>query len=84
MNFPDCNLPRQGIARLTLIHANIKSILNKITQKISDSELNISNLLNKNNGEYAYTVIDIDSDVESTVIDGLKEIEGMIRVRIIR
>ncbi len=84
VNFPYCNLPRQGIARLTLIHANIKSILNKITQKISDSELNISNLLNKNNGEYAYTVIDIDSDIDSAVIDGLKEIEGMIRVRIIR
>ena len=84
VNFPNCYQTRQGVARLTLIHKNIKNTLNKITQKLAENEINIANLLNNNNGDYAYTVIDIDSDIDVSVVNSFNEIEGMLRVRIIR
>lgn len=84
VNFPDCNQQRQGICRLTFIHKNIKNILNQMTTLLSEKEINIANLLNNNNGDYAYTIVDIDGDVEMSTLESFKSIEGMIRVRVIR
>ncbi len=84
VNFPNCYQPRQGVCRIALFHKNVKNILNNITSLLSEKEANISNLLNNNNGDYAYTLIDIDCDVENSIANNFMDIEGMIRVRIIR
>ena len=35
-------------------------------------------------GEYAYTMIDIDSDVTDSVIEDLTKVKDVLRVRVIR
>ncbi|MEG2002788.1 MAG: 3-phosphoglycerate dehydrogenase family protein [Clostridia bacterium] len=84
VNFPNCNQPRQGVCRLALIHKNVKNILNQITNLLSEKEINIANLLNNNNGDFAYTIVDLDSDIDMSAIESFKAIDGMIRVRLIR
>ena len=45
--------------------------------------MNIADLSNKSKGAYAYTMIDIDSDIPADVADDLRKIEGVLRVRVL-
>ncbi len=38
-------------------------------------------MLNKNRGDFAYTVLDVDNEVSANVIDDIKKINGILRVR---
>ena len=46
-------------------------------------DINIAGMTNKSRGEYAYTVLDVDSIFPEDVANKLKEIEGIIRVRVL-
>lgn len=84
VNFPRVFQARQGTMRLTFIHKNIKNTLSLITTILAENEINIENLINNNNGNYAYTIVDVDNEVSKDTIDKFKKIEGIIRVRAIQ
>lgn len=84
VNFPTCTMARSGKNRIAIIHLNIKDMINKITSKISAKNHNISNFVNKSQGEYAYSMIDIDDEADETLRNEIESIEGVIRVRIIK
>ena len=46
--------------------------------------INIDGLMNKSKGEYAYTMLDLDHTPSQHAVEALKEINGVIRVRVIR
>ena len=50
----------------------------------ADDNMNIADMTNKSKGEYAYTMIDIDSDVTDSVIEDLTKVKDVLRVRVIR
>ena len=50
----------------------------------SEAGINISDMVNSSKGEYAYTMIDVDSDITPEFVDKLSAIEGVIRVRVIK
>jgi D-3-phosphoglycerate dehydrogenase len=56
----------------------------KITGKIADINVNISDMINKSRGNYAYNIIDIDSEVDEKELLSSLNFEGVISVRIIR
>jgi len=62
-------------------------MVGQISSVISDSELNIADMINRSRGDYAYTMIDIDSEVNGDVVPSLEEkirgIDGMVTVRVI-
>ena len=58
-------------------------MVGQITAVIASDNINISDMINKSRKELAYTVIDTDSDVNQSVIDDIKSIDGVIRVRVI-
>ncbi|MCM3567086.1 phosphoglycerate dehydrogenase [Neobacillus mesonae] len=88
VNFPNANLPYTGKVRVTVFHQNIPHMVGKITSIISNYHLNIADMVNRSRGNYAYTIIDIDNEVNGDVIPGLGElldnIDGVIRARIIK
>jgi D-3-phosphoglycerate dehydrogenase len=45
--------------------------------------LNIHNMVNKSRGEMAYTLVDVDSPIQSAVIDAISAIDGVLSVRAI-
>ena len=83
VNFPNTSLPRTGTARLCIFHRNVPRMLNACLDVIGQENLNVDNLVNKARGDYAYSIIDIDSQVNPSVVDTLSAIEGIIRVRLI-
>ena len=85
VNFPACDM---GIcakpARVTILHRNIPNLLSRFTTAVAQDGINISDMLNRSKGEYAYTMLDLDSKVSQAAMDHLKQIDGVLRVRVIQ
>jgi D-3-phosphoglycerate dehydrogenase / 2-oxoglutarate reductase len=87
VNFPNTFLEYTGKRRVTVFHKNVPNMVGNITAALSNYNLNIADMVNRSRGEYAYTMIDIDNDINGDVIPGLEEkisqVENIITVRII-
>ena len=83
VNFPNVIMERSGAQRLCVIHRNVPAILASITTQLSKDGVNVENLTNKSKGEYAYTLVDTGSAVEEKVIEDIRKVAGIIRLRVI-
>ncbi|MBM6948886.1 phosphoglycerate dehydrogenase [Mordavella massiliensis] len=84
VNYPDCDMGKPGNnKRIVLLHYNKPNMLGQFTKILADDNMNIADLSNKSKGAYAYTMIDIDSDIPADVADDLRKIEGVLRVRVL-
>ena len=85
VNFPNCDM---GIcdkaSRITILHKNIPNTLSKFTMVLSTEDINISDLVNRSRGEYAYTMLDLDHVPSQRAVEMLKKVDGVLRVRVIR
>ncbi len=84
VNFPNVSFARADGDRLALIHANKVGMLGLMTEKVASKGLNIENLINKARGDIAYTILDFNTEVPDEIVESLRAIDGMIRVRVIR
>ena len=84
VNYPAVNLAPSEKHRITIMHKNISGIVSKITSGLANEDVNIDNMVNKSKGEYAYTVIDSDTEASAEAINALKKINGIIRIRVIK
>ena len=82
VNFPNCDM---GVctkaSRITILHKNIPNMLSQLTNVLAGENINISDLINRSRGEYAYTMFDLDSIPSESAIEKLNQIDGVIRVR---
>jgi D-3-phosphoglycerate dehydrogenase len=81
VNFPEAKMPRAGKERLAITHKNIPNMVGQISTAVADAGANIVDMLNKSRDDVAYTLIDLESEISDTVIDNLKQIEGILTVR---
>ena len=51
---------------------------------LGDADVNVSDMTNKAKGDYAYSLLDLDSPVTEDVLDQLRKIDGVLRVRVIK
>lgn len=84
VNLPAVSLQRSGAARITVIHKNQPNMIATITDTISKDGINIANFLDKNRGEFAYSIIDVDSEVSAAAVEDIKKIDGVIKIRVIK
>lgn len=82
VNYPACDM---GICtkagRVAIFHKNIANMITKFTACFGDEGINIVEMTNKSRGEYAYTMMDIESPATEEILGKLSEIEGVFRVR---
>ena len=85
VNFPTIDM---GVctkaSRILLLHKNIPNSLGQFTSVVARDNLNISDLLNRSKGSYAVTMLDLDTPASQAVLDDLRSIEGVLRVRLIK
>ena len=85
VNFPNCDMGICNKAgRVTILHRNIPNTLSRFTGAMAKENINISDLVNRSRGEYAYTMLDLDHPAPDSVIEELKNMDGVLRVRKIR
>ncbi len=83
VNLPTVVLERTGEARICIIHRNIPGMLTTIMPIFAKDQVNIENMMNKSAGAYAYSVFDVNSVIPESVVDDLKAVPGVLRVRVI-
>jgi len=83
VNLPDCEIPYVGKKRICVIHRNVAKVVGPITSLFADRAINIDNMLGKSKGEYAYIMLDVDSDNVDGVEEELLRMESVIKVRVI-
>ena len=82
VNYPSCSMPRTTEHRLTILHKNAHNILAQITGTVGNEGINIANLTNQSKGDYAVTILDVDSKVSDDAIKHISQVEGIIKVRV--
>jgi D-3-phosphoglycerate dehydrogenase len=81
VNFPTMEVPRSTPVRVCVLHRNVPNMLAQISGMISDAGVNIDNMTNRSKKDNAYTVLDVESDVADSVLESIRAIDGVIRVR---
>ena len=84
VNMPNVVMERSGVARVCVIHRNVPSMLANIMAVLSKEGINIEHMTSKSRGDYAYTVLDVDTLIDDEVRREMKAIENVIRVRILQ
>ena len=84
VNYPDCDMGLRGDkTRILVLHHNVPNMIGQISAILAKDNMNIADLTNKSKGKYAYTMIDVDSEVPDGVVEELKQIGEVLRVRVI-
>lgn len=85
VNYPKCDM---GICnakgRVAIMHKNVANMITQFTALFGEQGINISDMMNKSKGEYAYTMLDVESEVTDKMVEALKAIDGVIRVRVVK
>ena len=85
VNFPNCDMGTcVAVGRIAITHKNIPNMISQLTKILGAEGLNIADMTNKSKGEYAYTLIDLESAASAEALDALKSIEGVSRVRVVK
>lgn len=82
VNMPNAEMDCNAAHRITITHKNIPNVLNKITGLFTDA--NISDFMNRSKGNIAYTILDLDSDIPKETVRSMEELDGIIRVRVVK
>lgn len=81
VNMPNCALPRQGKSRITVFHRNVKNMLGSITSIIGGEGVNISNMLSRAKGDFAYLMLDLDEELSTDALARISGLNDVIKVR---
>ena len=85
VNFPNCDMGICNKAgRVAILHRNIPNTLSRFTGAMASCGINISDMMNRSRGEYAYTMLDLDHPAPDSVIDQLNAMDEVLRARKIR
>ena len=85
VNFPDCSMGAcTASGRVGILHKNVKGMIGQITTALAEADINVSDLTNKGKGDYAYSLLDLDSAIDASTVEKLSAIDGVLRVRVIK
>ena len=82
-NYPNCQLGRMTMPRIAVLHQNVPNVIGAITQAISGEGLNIENMVNQSRGAYAYTVLDVGVEPSAQLLEKVRALETVYRVRLL-
>ena len=85
VNYPNCDM---GVCthagRIAINHRNIPNMLSQFTSTFANQNINIPDMINKSKGQYSLTILDIDSPSTPEIANKIREIDGVLKVRIIK
>lgn len=84
VNMPRCEQGICTVPRIAIIHKNVAGMISQFTQVLGNNGYNISNMTNKSRGDFAYTIIDVESTISDDITEKLRSIDDVIRVRIVK
>ncbi len=83
VNFPNIKMSRTEGYRMALVNKNVPNMVAQISTILSNSGINIIDMINKSRNQVAYTLIDINQKVSDDLLKQMMGIDGIIQVRTI-
>ncbi len=83
VNFPECRMAPSGVQRITVANRNVPNMIGQLTSTLAENNINIADLLNRSHDDYAYNIIDVDTEIDDSLLSKLKSIKDVIMVRTI-
>ncbi len=84
VNYPSCTLgPCRHAARICVAHYNRPSVISQLTSLCAKDHINISDMVSKSRGDYAYAMFDVESPVSHDFEEEVAAMENVIQVRVI-
>lgn len=83
VNLPNAELERIGACRLCVLHRNVPNMINSFLDLIGARNINVEHMINKQRGEYAYTIIDLGEKIGPEITDRIKANKDVLRVRVL-
>jgi D-3-phosphoglycerate dehydrogenase len=83
VNFPRCKLDQRAPHRLLVVNRNIPNMVGQITTILAGAHINITDLINHHRDEYAYNIIDTEQLICGSLLEQIRTVDGIIRVRLI-
>ena len=83
VNFPETRMARAGRARICIANSNRPNMIGQLSHVIGEAGVNIAQMHNASRGELAYSLIDVDSAVPTTLVAAIAGIDGILSVRVI-
>ena len=84
VNYPRCDMGVCNGHRVAVFHKNVANMISQFTQILGSKGYNISDLTNKSNGDIAYTLIDLENPMTEDMVNDMKNIAGVFRVRVVK
>ena len=85
VNYPKCDMGVCDKAgRIAIFHKNKANMIVKFSTVIGSKGINIPEMTSKSKGDIAYSMMDVESPVTEEMIEELKKIDGVFRVRIVK
>jgi len=83
VNFAQCKLEQRYPFRLLVINRNIPNMVGQITTSLASANINIQDLINHHRDEYGFNIIDTEQAIPDSVLDQIRKVNGIIRVRVV-
>ncbi len=85
INLPnvDMGVCRTG-GRIAVIHRNIPNMLTQFTGEFSRDNINITEMSNTTKGDYSYAIFDVDNVIDKRAAEAIRNIDGVLKVRVIK
>ncbi len=85
VNYPACDMGVcKSTSRVAVMHLNIPNMIGQVTGALAADGINISDMTNKSRDKYAYTLLDLENVPDAAVIEKLTQIDGVLRVRVVK
>ncbi len=85
VNYPACDLgPVESNGRVAVCHKNIPNMISQFTSILASEGINIPNMMNKSRGDYAYSLLDTDTEISAHAVERIAAVKGVLNVRIVK
>lgn len=84
VNYPEAVIPYSGKARLCIFHKNVPNVVAQVSTLVSESKVNIENMINCSKKDNAYTLIEVNGELPEAVVQKVAALENITRVRVVK
>jgi D-3-phosphoglycerate dehydrogenase len=80
VNFPTISMDRTQGFRVAFANDNVPRVLSQVLLVLSDSEINVIDMLNRSRDDIAYTIVDIESEPTEELLAQIAAVEHVFHV----
>jgi D-3-phosphoglycerate dehydrogenase len=84
VNYPRIAMERSpGTVRITFANENVPGVLGHVLSILANHKVNVVDMVNKSRGELAFNLMDVEGEPDAAVVDAIRRVAHVIRVRVI-